>query len=295
MTEPAEPIRKGLLPPIPPSEWEFHTVYGARTGTDGCALFPGDTGPVVVRRRVTFGDWEPVRPDRWADEPAGDARPAAAGVAPAADQTWPSRRAGLRDEIAAALEAADYRMDMRRGDLADAVMPVLYREWPWLRAEAEDAAAPPAAAPAVGRAALRTVIATAIARYDWNTGLSGRVTASTDHYGEADAVLAVLPDTSRAAVLYEAAGHLAAMDPVEAALAGQHAWQDAAKELRRMADEAQQQPCAECGHPQAAHREGDDPVTPGVCNSCPDDDAHHDYEAAGDEQQPAADTKEPRP
>jgi hypothetical protein len=67
--------------------------------------------------------------------------------------THPSRRAGLRDEIARALEAADYRMDMRRGDLADAIMPVLYREWPWLRAEAEDASA--AVVPAADRAALR--------------------------------------------------------------------------------------------------------------------------------------------
>lgn len=54
------------------------------------------------------------------------------------DQT-PSRRAGLRDDIAAALEAADYSGSMRRGDLADSVMPVLYREWPWLRAEADEA------------------------------------------------------------------------------------------------------------------------------------------------------------
>lgn len=51
----------------------------------------------------------------------------------------PSRRAGLRDDIAAALEAADYSGTMRRGDLADSVMPVLYREWPWLRAEADEA------------------------------------------------------------------------------------------------------------------------------------------------------------
>ncbi|MGW8702884.1 hypothetical protein ACWGOK_39265 [Streptomyces eurythermus] len=64
--------------------------------------------------------------------------------APPADLVTPSRRAGLRNEIAAALETADYRMDMRRGDLADAVVPVLYREWPWLRAEAEDAAVLPA-------------------------------------------------------------------------------------------------------------------------------------------------------
>lgn len=51
----------------------------------------------------------------------------------------PSRRAGLRDDIAAAIEAADYSGTMRRGDLADSVMPVLYREWPWLRAEADEA------------------------------------------------------------------------------------------------------------------------------------------------------------
>jgi hypothetical protein len=34
-------------------------------------------------------------------------------------------RAALRDRIAEALERADYRPDMRRGDLADAIMPVL--------------------------------------------------------------------------------------------------------------------------------------------------------------------------
>jgi hypothetical protein len=51
----------------------------------------------------------------------------------------PSTRAGLRNDIAAALEAADNRLDVfAAGDLADAVLPVLYREWPWLRAEAEE-------------------------------------------------------------------------------------------------------------------------------------------------------------
>ena len=34
-------------------------------------------------------------------------------------------RSALRNQIAEALEAADYRPDMRRGDLADAVMPVI--------------------------------------------------------------------------------------------------------------------------------------------------------------------------
>ena len=42
-------------------------------------------------------------------------------------------------------------------------------------------------------------------------------------------------------------------------------------------------PCAECGHPQYSHRDGDDPVTPGACLACEADDpdeAHHDYRAA---------------
>ena len=37
-------------------------------------------------------------------------------------------------------------------------------------------------------------------------------------------------------------------------------------------------PCGECGHPQYAHREGDDPVSPGQCASCAEDDAWHDYQ-----------------
>lgn len=65
------PIDPGLFLSIPPSEWEFHTVLGARPGGAGCALLPGDMGPVVVRRRVTYGPWEPVRPDHWAEPAAG--------------------------------------------------------------------------------------------------------------------------------------------------------------------------------------------------------------------------------
>lgn len=73
MPEKPEPIRKDLLPAAPPSEWEFHTVLGARSDSVGTALFPGDVGPVVVRRRVTYGDWEPVRPNHWADEDVTEA------------------------------------------------------------------------------------------------------------------------------------------------------------------------------------------------------------------------------
>ncbi|MFF9002646.1 hypothetical protein ACF1GW_35515 [Streptomyces achromogenes] len=58
------------------------------------------------------------------------------------------------------------------------------------------------------------------------------------------------------------------------------------------AREAQQPSCAECGHPAAVHEEGDDPVTPGLCRLCPDDDAHHDYRA---QQDPTQDGEEAHP
>ena len=54
-----------------------------------------------------------------------------------------------------------------------------------------------------------------------------------------DASQAVLPaPTDRAVVLREAADAIAALDPAEAALAGQHAWGDASALLRRLAGEA---------------------------------------------------------
>ncbi|MGW3196272.1 hypothetical protein ACWDBD_17135 [Streptomyces sp. NPDC001118] len=56
--------------------------------------------------------------------------------------------------------------------------------------------------------------------------------------------------------------------------------------LAEPAPVAQQPAC--CDHPADAHQPGEDPVTPGICAACPDDDAHHDYEAAGAQQQPAA-------
>jgi hypothetical protein len=62
---------------------------------------------------------------------------------------WPSRRTGLRDQMAAALAGhAGSRAFLADGTEwdhpraawyahADAALAVLYREWPWLRAEAE--------------------------------------------------------------------------------------------------------------------------------------------------------------
>ncbi|MFI6282908.1 hypothetical protein [Streptomyces sp. NPDC050988] len=38
--------------------------------------------------------------------------------------------------------------------------------------------------------------------------------------------------------------------------------------------------CAECDHPRTAHRDGDDPVTPGQCMACLVDDAGHDIDPA---------------
>ncbi|MDX2954571.1 hypothetical protein [Streptomyces caniscabiei] len=65
----------------------------------------------------------------------------------------PSRRAGLRDELVKALgRITTVPPVAHRRAQADHVLGVLYREWPWLRAEAEDAAAS-VVVPAADRAA----------------------------------------------------------------------------------------------------------------------------------------------
>ncbi|MET9304960.1 hypothetical protein ABZX68_06425 [Streptomyces cellulosae] len=62
-----------------------------------------------------------------------------AAVAPPT-QAAPSLRAGLRDEIVKALgRITTVPPVAHRREQADHVLAVLYREWPWLRAEAEDA------------------------------------------------------------------------------------------------------------------------------------------------------------
>lgn len=373
---------------------------------------PDDEAPeTVLAWELKYGRWRLLDAGQDTGVRLGETRTYAtpAGQAPATDHTTPSRRAGLRDEIAAALEAADYRMDMRRGDLADAVLPVLYREWPWLRAEAEDAAAPSATA----QTALRDRIAAAIAQELTPDGkLTQGMRAVNDDPDEghttrmprptevADAITPVLPASAdRAAVLREAADRYEA---ILASAAAEHSAdpryytgvRDVILGLRRMAAEpaavtatpgqtddkttdgaacvcghpmrqhfedvcllgdcgcadgleigalpealksvltkrftelgnpysemrrheqgpdgwpsshpvgpnkvaevlrelitrtaAGAQPvCAECGHPNDAHREGDDPVTPGICGMCETsdpDDAHHDYEPAAAQQ-----------
>ena len=61
-------------------------------------------------------------------------------------ETTPSRRAGLRDDLARAIHRYDHDHLLSGNDIpskhhrgeADAVLALLYREWPWLRAEAEE-------------------------------------------------------------------------------------------------------------------------------------------------------------
>ncbi|MFE9003147.1 hypothetical protein ACFYOY_13540 [Streptomyces sp. NPDC007875] len=66
-----EPIRRSDLPPIPSPESEFFTWFPLPDGGGDMVRGQRHRG-VQVRRRVTYGDWEPVRPGRWADEPACD-------------------------------------------------------------------------------------------------------------------------------------------------------------------------------------------------------------------------------
>ncbi|WP_190098630.1 hypothetical protein [Streptomyces griseoflavus] len=216
-----------------------------------------------------------------------------AAVEPPADQTTPSRRAGLRDRLAAAIRDAACKGDCGKSEeecakeriqpfvwhhgrlavvegtpeqFADAVLPVLYREWPWLRAEVEDAepaddirdqllhaidhaytrgvlgygtpeellaAYDTSRSTPADRAALRNRITTAVeqlyqtgAVYALGAGEAGRI---------ADAVLAVLPEpTDRAAVLRWAA------DAIDATFTGpglDRYTRYGADLLRRMADE----------------------------------------------------------
>lgn len=84
---------------------------------------PDFTSPIAGRIEVREPcPWCPDRqmvPRSLMDEHIAQMHPDVQTVEPSAD------RAALRDRIAEALEQADYRPDMRRGDLADAIMPVL--------------------------------------------------------------------------------------------------------------------------------------------------------------------------
>lgn len=114
----------------------------------------------------------------------------------------PSRRPGLRDELVAALGQIDTVPPVaHRRAQADNVLALLYREWPWLRAEAEDhRTTGPKPASTDG---LRRRIAAAIHRYDNHHALSGNDNPGKHHYGEADFVLAELRAELGALAEYE--------------------------------------------------------------------------------------------
>ena len=124
----------------------------------------------------------------------------------------PSRRAGLRDELVKALGRIKTCPPVAHcREQADHVLAVLYREWPWLRAEAEDAAA--VSVPAADRAALSARIAAAVQPLLMDTLPKPIAAVRADEV--ADAVLAVLPASAdRAAVLREAVRRIEDGEPL---------------------------------------------------------------------------------
>jgi len=146
----------------------------------------------------------------------------AVSLPPATNQTddWPSRRAGLRDQLINALgQITVIPPAAHRRAQADNVLALLYREWPWLRAEAEDdraeaefrrsaedlnsstASSGSPERPAAARTDLRDLIADALKGVRvWRTidGCGGWEYAGTEAL--AAALVAVLPADQRAAV-----------------------------------------------------------------------------------------------
>lgn len=140
--------------------------------------------------------------------------PATAEQQPPVNRPIPSHRAGLRDQIVNALAQIDTVPPIaHRRAQADHVLEVLCREWPWLRAEAEETAALPPA----DRADLRDRIAAAMREHylctnrdeadadgnlpcrcgDWRE--PGPMGSDEDDWDShlADAALAVLPATTK--------------------------------------------------------------------------------------------------
>ncbi|MFD5491559.1 hypothetical protein ACFWH4_01120 [Streptomyces sp. NPDC127091] len=174
-------------------------------------------------------------------------------------------------------------------------------------------AAVPVLSPPADRAALRDRIAAALRTTPSTLGAENPQLGFPSHHrpGEAgylgwcalcvrdidalaDAVLAVLPQPAdRAAGVAKRVTRaiFALKSPAPAGSEhyrsgwddGLEAAIDAARDevLRGLADETPAALCTECGHPCAGHREGDDPVTPGECTACPDDE-RHDYRPATD-------------
>ncbi len=242
------------------------------------------------------------RPSAVVDHPRNIAAVAAAvaravssaGQAPATE-TAPSHRAGLHDDIAAAVRAQAETGNVRYEAIADAVLAVLYREWPWLRAEAEDTAVLPAPTDQAAAEADADTVANRAAQVITTMGAEIReLKRSRDRYrtawlsarqraqaygegilrlvadrdwwkGQAHTVQARAETADRAAVLEETATALEAQTCECGCRRGAEFIRQCAAELRRMADETattQAQPVSTA--PLAAGL----PLVKGNCPAC---------------------------
>lgn len=77
---PSAPIRRSDLPPTRSPESEIFTWFPHPGGGGDMVRGQRQRG-VQLRRRVTYGDWEPVHPERWADEPEQQEAPTATDAA----------------------------------------------------------------------------------------------------------------------------------------------------------------------------------------------------------------------
>ena len=136
----------GVAMQITTNAREWGDSPGATLATEPACNAPGPWGDAHACQLPADhrGDHEAHDGCGWVDEQAAAQHPEPVTTEPAPDN-WPSRRTGLRDQLAAAihrydnhaLSGNDIPSQHHRGE-ADAVLTVLYREWPWLRAEAED-------------------------------------------------------------------------------------------------------------------------------------------------------------
>ena len=145
------------------------------------------------------------------------------------DQPTPSRRAGLHDEIVNALGQIDTIPPVaHRRQQADNVLAVLYREWPWLRAEAEEAADPSL------HARITAAIRNTPARYpdDIATAVMAALKPELDRLHRAEAELQQIDEADSAAAAAGSYAERAETAERERDVARQHAAMIAAQRDR---------------------------------------------------------------
>ncbi|MBI0296315.1 hypothetical protein JBE04_18050 [Streptomyces sp. PRKS01-29] len=118
MTAEPAPIRRSDLPPTRPPEFELFTWFPLPDGGGDMVRGQRQRG-VQVRRRINYGDWEPVRPDHWAAEP--ERQETSAGV-PRNLRSRRGRPGGavttdLCSQIARAIHRYDYEHGLSGNDM----------------------------------------------------------------------------------------------------------------------------------------------------------------------------------